>query len=357
MNEFVLEELESATENFSVTKVIGKGSHGVVYKGILNGQSVAIKKQSLGLQKLKDNSKLENEAQILSSLRRNSCFIDLLGISHDSFNNKIIVTKFMSNGTLHDALHLSTKFLTWPKRVEIALQVARAVRFLHESKPSIVHRDIKSSNILFDANWNAKLADFGLAIRLNSDQELNLPAGTIGYLDPDYTTPSKLSTKIDIFSYGVVLLELISGKKVIDVDRSPASVVEWAIPLIDRSQWIKVCDEMVQLPRYMEDTVKQLLSLASRCVLPRENLRPSMDEIVDKLDNFVVVRFSSLMSNCLWDVILNMRRRKLCVTKCKATDKVTCSGADHNRESVRGDDSMSNGTLLVREILADITLK
>ncbi|KAL0454456.1 UNVERIFIED_CONTAM: Serine/threonine-protein kinase-like protein [Sesamum latifolium] len=176
MKEFDLQELEVATDSFSPSRIVGKGSHGSVYRGALkDGNHVAIKKQSLGLQKLRDNTKLENEARILSSLPPHPSLINLLGISRDPFGNKILVTEYMPNGTLHEILHLSATPLPWSKRVEFAIHIAKGIRFIHESDPSIVHRDIKSANVLVDKNWNAKLVDFGLAIRLNSEDELNLP--------------------------------------------------------------------------------------------------------------------------------------------------------------------------------------
>ncbi|KAI3448337.1 hypothetical protein Pfo_005002 [Paulownia fortunei] len=365
MHVFELQELEAATESFSPSRIIGKGSHGSVYKGILkDGKHVAIKKQSLGLQKLRDNTKLENEARILSSLPPTPCLINLLGTSHDVSGSKILVTEYMPNGTLHEILHFSTTPPPWPMRVEIALQIAKGVRVLHESTPSIVHRDIKSANILFDKIWSSKLADFGLAIRLHSEDEANLPAGTLGYIDPSYTTPSKLSTKIDVFSYGVLLLELICGRKVIDVLQSPASIVEWAVPLIEQGRTMEVCDKRVHLPRYMVRTIKKLLGLAARCLSPMESIRPSMGEIVANLENSTVEPIQlSLWTNCIRDIILNMmgrRKFKFGGTKCTKMVAVTSSGAcaDHDRGSSLGsNNNMPKGTLLVKEILADITLK
>ncbi|KAK4405034.1 Serine/threonine-protein kinase-like protein [Sesamum angolense] len=360
MKEFDLQELEVATDSFSSSRIVGKGSHGSVYGGVLkDGNHVAVKKQSLGLQKLRDNTKLENEARILSSLPPHPSLINLLGISHDPFGNRILVTEYMPNGTLHEILHLSASPLPWSKRVEFAIQIAKGVRFIHESDPSIVHRDIKSANVLVDKNWNAKLADFGLAIRLNNKDELNLPAGTIGYLDPSYTTPSKLSTKIDVFSYGVLLLELISSRKVIDVLESPASIVEWALPLIERGRMTEVLDKRVRLPRYMGGTIKQLLRMAARCLSPTECLRPSMGEIVANLEGSIVrpVRLP-LSINFIGDIILKILRRKTFKfggTKRKEMAPITC--ADHDMRSCDCSKKMSKGTLLVREILADFTLK
>ncbi|KAI3439332.1 Protein kinase domain-containing protein [Psidium guajava] len=234
MEEFEYEELVKATESFSSSRLIGKGSHGCVYKGVLTDDRViAVKTPSLALRALRDNSKLHNETRVLSSLAEphnnyssssssssyHDHVIKLLGTSQDPSKNKLLVMEFMPNGSLHDLLHPppanDAPPPPWPARLRIALQVARALQSLHDRKPFIVHRDIKSANVLFDSDWNAKLADFGLAVT-DGDDRLDTPAGTIGYLDPNYTCPSKLSRKNDVFSLGVVLLEIMSGRKAMD---------------------------------------------------------------------------------------------------------------------------------------------
>ncbi|XP_071935926.1 serine/threonine-protein kinase-like protein At5g23170 [Coffea arabica] len=368
MHEFKYEELVQATENFSQSRLVGKGSHGHVYRGILkrNGcqhdQLVAVKKQSLGLQKLRDNSKLENEVHILSSLSHNPYVINLLGISHDSSNNKVLVMEYMPNGTLHEMLRSpvgasSCPPPTWPKRAQIALQIAKAVQFLHEARPPIVHRDIKSANILFDSDWNARLADLGLAIRMNHDSlnrqidSLNRPAGTIGYLDPAYTVPSKLSTKIDVFSFGVLLLEIISARKVMDVSRSPSSIVEWAIPLIQKDQIVEISDRRVPISRFTEGLIRNMLSIAGRCINFRETDRPSMGEIVSELENCIVepIRFPVWMN-----LLRSLIQRKIGTSKSKtaarAATSIVCAPHQEN-----GHADISRGKLLLREILADIS--
>ncbi|KZV22710.1 hypothetical protein F511_05342 [Dorcoceras hygrometricum] len=316
MNEFEWEELEAATENFSPWNLISKGSHGRVYRGILNnGKHVAIKKQSSGLQ---DSSKIENEARLLSSLHRNSCLVEFLGVGHDGSNNKLVVMEHMPNGTLHELLHSpAMPPPTWRKRVDIALQVANGVRLLHGSNPvPIVHRDIKSTNILLDSNWDAKLADFGLSVSLASDNDATLPAGTIGYLDPNYNTPCKLSTKIDVFSYGVVLLELISCREVMDVRRSPTSIVDWAVPLIKQGRFLEVCDKRTRLQPHLDrKNIICLLSLAARCVLPVESLRPSMGEIVATLEQSI--RFPLTTVGFIRRAILNTTSSTAVVKKCR----------------------------------------
>lgn len=321
MNDFDFEELEAATENFSPSNLISKGSHGRVYRGILNnGKHVAIKKQSSGLQ---DSSKIEIEARMLSSLQQNSSLVGFLGISHDGSDNKLIVMEHMPNGTVHELLHSpAMPPPTWRKRIEIALQVANGVRFLHESnQPPVVHRDIKSTNILLDSHWDAKLADFGLSVLLAGDNSATLPAGTIGYLDPNYNTPSKLSTKIDVFSYGVVLLELISCREVMDVRKSPASIVEWAVPLIKQGRFLEVCDKRTRLQPHLDHKIKCLLSLAARCVFPVESLRPSMGEIVATLEDPMPdpIRFTSTMINFVLRAIRNTRKRNLSTALLKGS--------------------------------------
>ncbi|GFY89370.1 protein kinase superfamily protein [Actinidia rufa] len=297
MGGFDYEELEVATENFSPSHLIGKGSHGSVYKGILkDGKLVAVKKQSLGLQKLEDNSKLDNEIRILSSLPQNPYLTTLLGTSHDYAKNKVLVMEHMPNGTLHDSLHVSPTPTPWPRRAQVALQISRAVQFLHQANPLVIHRDIKSANILFDSNWTAKLADFGLAVMQPEEEGRQLnslcrPAGTIGYLDPCYTTPCRLSTRNDVFSFGVVLLEIISGTKAIDVSRVPASIVEWALPMIRDHREVEIFDKRVDFPVCIEGTVRRMLHIAARCVSSKENHgRPSMGEIVTEMENCLVER-------------------------------------------------------------------
>lgn len=349
MEEYDYEELVKATENFSPKRLVGKGSHGSVYKGtVKDNKLVAIKKPTYSPEVVHDNSKLDTEIRVLLSLRENPHVINLLGTSHDSANNKkLLVMELMPNGSLHDLLHVCTTPPTWPKRVEIAIRVARAVQFLHEGKPLVIHRDIKSANILFDSNWNAKLADFGLAVLQSEDQVSQLPAGTIGYLDPCYTTPSKLSTKNDVFSFGVVLLEIISGRKAIDMCRTPASIVDWAVPLIGERRVHEICDTRIaSLPTYMEATVRHMLCIAARCVSSNEELRPSIGEITRVIENHGVVqrvRFPIWMS-FLRSVVLMRRQRKLArrwQARC-----ATQQGDVHTHIS-------TSGKLLLKEVLAE----
>ncbi|KAJ8434753.1 hypothetical protein Cgig2_019678 [Carnegiea gigantea] len=290
MKEFDYEQLKKATQGFCPSKIVGKGSHGCVYKGVLgDGKVVAIKKLSTGLSNLQDNSKLENEASILSSLPKMTNLVSLLGSTHPDLvtNSMVLVMEFMPNGSLHDSLHANsppTMLLSWSRRVKIAVQLAKSLEFLHSLKPKVVHRDVKSANVLFDKDCNAKLGDFGLAVRLK-EGDANLvdsvcrPAGTIGYMDPCYTTPCMLSTRNDVFSFGVMLLEIISGQKVIDASRSKTYIVDWVLPLIENRKFELIFDPRVTIPASMEGTVRKLLAIAVRCIGDNCN-RPTMNEIV-----------------------------------------------------------------------------
>ncbi|KAE9457367.1 hypothetical protein C3L33_10730, partial [Rhododendron williamsianum] len=197
----------------------------------------------------------------------------------------LIVFEYMPNGSLHDLLHARPKPLLWSTRVRFALQVARAVQHLHSSNPPVIHRDIKSSNVLIDGENNARLGDFGLALRGHVEDvkvKCTPPAGTMGYLDPGYLAPGDLSTKSDVFSFGILLLEILSGRKAIDMRYSPPSVVDWAAPLIRGGEYESICDSRIGPP---EDAVvmRRLAVIAARCVRSKAEKRPEMAEVVECL--------------------------------------------------------------------------
>lgn len=316
MKEFDYEKLVIATDGFSPSRLIGKGSHGYVYEGLLHEDDdkthrvVAIKTTSLSptsssssLLKSEQIKKLENEISVLSSLPCSPHVLTFLGHA----KKRLMVVELMPNGSLHELLHVSTSPPpTWLRRIEIALKIARAVHFLHER--AILHRDIKSENILFDSDWEPKLADFGLAVDLADDNTRPAPAGTIGYLDPCYTSPDNLSTKTDVYSYGVVLLEIVSCRKAIDLSRSPASIVDWAIPLIKEGRIGEICGG----GGVFRGTNLRLLRMAARCVSSDVESRPSCGEITAEIGSCLEEPLKSLP---LWisffrGVVKLKRRRK-----------------------------------------------
>ncbi|KAG6524963.1 serine/threonine-protein kinase-like protein At3g51990 [Zingiber officinale] len=301
IRQFDYQELESATGNFSDEALLGRGSHGTVYKAVLRcGRSVAVKRPSRRHFHLSSPSpppagaaaptrnEVENEIEILCGIR-SSRLVNLIGFtpSTPDCKERLLVVEFMPNGTLYDLLHSNPHPPGWTRRLRLALQTAKALNTLHSVQPPVIHRDVKSANVLIDQNFNARLGDFGLALRDEDNAKFpssrsTPPAGTLGYLDPSYVTPENLSTKTDVFSFGILLLEIMSGRKAIDVAYSPPSVVEWAVPLLRKGMVATLFDPRIAPPK---DPVarKQLASLATSCVRSYKEMRPSMQEVVEQL--------------------------------------------------------------------------
>lgn len=284
---FDYRDVEAATNGFSDQKLLGKGSHGSVYKAFLRGRHVAVKRPSRSNHNHQTPHELDNEIEILSKIQ-SPRLVNLVGITADDpTHRRVLIVEFMSNGTLYDVIHTcdKNKAPSWPRRIKLAVQTAKAVETLHYSNPPVIHRDIKSANVLIDKSFNARLGDFGLALRCHVDNfrlRSTPPAGTMGYLDPCYVTPENLSTKLDVFSFGILLLEIISGRKAIDVAHSPPSIVDWAIPLIKRGKIANVYDPRVGPPS--EPVVmRQLAVIAAKCVRSCRERRPAMRDVASWL--------------------------------------------------------------------------
>ncbi|KAJ8769854.1 hypothetical protein K2173_008936 [Erythroxylum novogranatense] len=301
LTEFSLQLLQKATNNFSEDRSIGIGSFGSVYLGLLGDcRQVAIKRAEVsrtyscarGNKRQEDkDSAFVHELQSLSRLNHKN-LIRLLGFYEDS-KERILVYEYMHNGTLHDYLHdlQNPPLLSWPARIKLALDAARGVEYLHEyAVPPIIHRDIKSSNILIDSQWTAKVSDFGLSLMSPPDDESALslmPAGTLGYMDPEYCRLQQLTTKSDVYSFGVVLLELISGYKAIHRNENevPRNVVEFAVPYIVKDEIDRVLDPRAPPPTPLEiEAVGYIGYLAADCVTFDGRERPSMTEVVHRLE-------------------------------------------------------------------------
>lgn len=281
---FAYSDILDATNNFSADTFLGKGSHGTVYKAAFHGGALVA---AVKITK----PKTSNEIEILSHLKKNPRLVNLIGFCNDQTqtnninNNKLIVVEYMPNGSLHELLHSTKKPVrppSWTARVRFAVQVAKAVRLLHSSEPPVIHRDIKSSNVLIDEKWNARLGDFGLAVRGHVADSRVPPAGTLGYLDPCYLAPGDLSSKSDVFSFGVLLLEIASGRHALDVRHSPPSVLDWAVPLVRRGEFKEICDPRIGAPPDMA-AFRRMAVLAARCVRSTPERRPSMVEVLECL--------------------------------------------------------------------------
>uniref|UniRef100_A0A7C9E904 Receptor protein serine/threonine kinase n=1 Tax=Opuntia streptacantha TaxID=393608 RepID=A0A7C9E904_OPUST len=282
LRRFTFAELESATNGFSPRGFLGKGSHASVFRATLDGGALtaAVKRITVSV-----TATAENEIEVLSKIwsRR---IVNLIGYAIDSVGGErkklLLVVEYMPNGSLYDLIHKNPKPPGWSNRVRFALQIAKAVQALHGSNPPVIHRDIKSSNVLVDERGHARLSDFGLALRGHVEDVRVMstpPAGTLGYLDPCYLSPGDVSAKSDVFSFGILLLEMVSGRRAIDVNYSPPSIVEWALPLIRSGNYQGICDRRIRGPA--DPTVsRELALLAVRCVRSRAERRPAMVEVL-----------------------------------------------------------------------------
>lgn len=301
--EFSLAELAVATNNFSLENQIGAGSFGVVYRGKLSdGRDVAIKRGEIGHKTKKFQEKesaFDSELSFLSRLHHKH-LVRLVGFCEEK-EERLLVYEYMKNGALYDHLHdknnvekSSSVLNFWKMRIKIALDAARGIEYLHNyAVPSIIHRDIKSSNILIDTNWTAKVSDFGLSLMGPESERDYRPmkaAGTVGYIDPEYYGLNVLTAKSDVYGLGVVLLELLTGKRAIFKNRengggTPVSVVDFAVPAIMAGELVKVLDQRVGPPELNEAEAVELVAYtAMHCVNLEGKERPTITDIVANLE-------------------------------------------------------------------------
>ncbi|XP_061355239.1 nodulation receptor kinase-like [Gastrolobium bilobum] len=289
---FTLEYIEAATEKYKT--LIGEGGFGCVYRGTLeDGQQVAVKVRSAT--STQGTREFDNELNLLSAVRHEN-LVPLLGYSNEK-DQQIIVYPFMSNGSLQDRLYGEPgkrKILDWTTRLSIALGAARGLAYLHTFPGrSVIHRDVKSSNILLDHSMCAKVADFGFSKYAPQEGEsiISLEVrGTAGYLDPEYYTTQQLSAKSDVFSFGVVLLEIVSGREPLNIHRprNECSLVEWAKPYIRASQVEEIVDPGIK-GGYHPEAMWRVVEVALQCVEPFSSHRPSMDDIVRELEDALII--------------------------------------------------------------------
>ncbi|KAK6946429.1 LOW QUALITY PROTEIN: Protein kinase domain [Dillenia turbinata] len=279
--------LESSTSQFSTENMVGKGGCSRVYKAQLpDGKLVAVKFLKSSKEAWKD---FILEVDIISSLKHEH-IIPLLGVCVEN-NDLITVYDFLSRGSLEETLHGTTKgksVLPWEVRFNVALGVADALNYLHnECSPPVIHRDVKSSNILLTNNFKSQLSDFGLAIwgPTTSSFQINCDVvGTFGYLAPEYFMCGKVSDKIDVYSYGVVLLELISGRKPIGSEdlKGQESLVMWAKPKLESGDIQGMVDPTLD-GKFDEAQMKRMVLAATFCITQRAHFRPKMSKILELL--------------------------------------------------------------------------
>ncbi|KAF7827887.1 proline-rich receptor-like protein kinase PERK9 [Senna tora] len=288
---FTYEELVKATNGFSPQNLLGEGGFGSVYKGYLpDGREIAVKQLKIGGGQ--GEREFKAEVEIISRIHHRH-LVSLVGYCIlDS--RRLLVYDYVPNNTLYYHLHGEGKpVLSWEKRVKIASGAARGIAYLHEDcNPRIIHRDIKSSNILLDYNFEAQVSDFGLAkLALDANTHITTRVmGTFGYVAPEYASSGKLTEKSDVYSFGVVLLELITGRKPVDASQplGDESLVEWARPLLNHALDNEEFDGLVD-PRlgrnYVESEMFRMIEIAAASVRHLAAKRPRMGQVVRAFDS------------------------------------------------------------------------
>ncbi|KAG7982740.1 hypothetical protein I3843_04G068200 [Carya illinoinensis] len=284
---FNSKELEKATDRFSVDRIIGHGGQGTVYKGMLaDGRIVAIKKSMII-----DEEKLQafiNEVVILSQINHRNV-VKLLGCCLET-EVPLLVYEFIPNGTLAQYLNGQNEEFppTWDMRLRIAIEVAGALFYLHSSASSpIYHRDIKSTNILLDENYRAKVADFGISrsVAIEQTHLSTLVQGTFGYVDPEYFRSGQFTNKSDIYSFGVVLAELLTGEKAISSigTRDTKSLAAFFVSSMEENNLFNILDNQV-LKEMEKEKIIAVANLAKRCLNLKGRKRPTMREVAMELE-------------------------------------------------------------------------
>ncbi|OIT28885.1 PREDICTED: serine/threonine-protein kinase CDL1-like [Nicotiana attenuata] len=288
---FKFDELVAATENFKAAYFLGEGGFGKVYKGRLadTGQIVAIKQ--LNPDGCQGNREFIVEVLTLS-MADHPNLVKLIGYCVEG-DQRVLVYEYMALGSLEDHLHdpwPDKKRLDWNTRMKIAAGAARGLEYLHDKmKPPVIYRDLKGSNILLGEGYHPKLSDFGLAKVGPLGDKTHVSTrvmGTYGYCAPDYAMTGQLTFKSDIYSFGVVLLEIITGRKAIDNTKSAAeqNLVAWARPLFkDRKKFHQMADPVLE-GHYPVRGLYQALAIAAMCVQEQPNMRPLIADIVTALN-------------------------------------------------------------------------
>ncbi|KAI9128942.1 hypothetical protein K1719_000425 [Acacia pycnantha] len=290
---FTYEELARATDGFSDANLLGQGGFGYVHRGILpNGKEVAVKQLKAGSGQ--GEREFQAEVEIISRVHHKH-LVSLVGYCITG-TQRLLVYEFVPNNTLEFHLHGKGRpTMDWPTRLKIALGSAKGLAYLHEDcHPKIIHRDIKAANILLDFKFEAKVADFGLA-KFTSDVNTHVSTrvmGTFGYLAPEYASSGKLSEKSDVFSFGVMLLELITGRRPVDSSHTfvEDSLVDWARPMLTRALEEENFDSVVD-PRLQHDydpnEMARMVACAAACIRHSAKRRPKMSQVVRALEGDV----------------------------------------------------------------------
>ncbi|KAG6433126.1 hypothetical protein SASPL_104734 [Salvia splendens] len=293
---FSLSSLREVTDNFAQENILGRGGFGVVYKGKLkDGTMLAVKRMESGVMSDKGTSEFQTEITVLSSVRHRH-LVSLLGYTGEG-NERLLVYEYMPQGALSRHLFywkmMDLEPLSWCKRLIIALDVAKGVEYLHSmAHYTFIHRDLKSSNILLDHELRAKVSDFGL-VKLALDSGTSFAtrlAGTFGYLAPEYAVTGRITTKVDVFSFGVILMELVTGLVAVDEQRPEEKqyLVDWFWKIKEDRETLLACvDPALNVDEDGHDSIMAVAELAGHCTVKDPSRRADMGYAVSVLARLV----------------------------------------------------------------------
>ncbi|KAF7818634.1 serine/threonine-protein kinase PCRK1-like [Senna tora] len=298
---FTVSELKSATKNFSRSVMLGEGGFGCVYKGLIKSvedpsRKIEVAVKQLGKRGMQGHKEWVTEVNVLGIVEHPN-LVKLVGYCADDDERgiqRLLIYEYMPNRSVEH--HLSPRSetpLPWGRRLKIAEDAARGLTYLHEEMDfQIIFRDFKSSNILLDEHWNAKLSDFGLA-RLGPSEGLThvstAVVGTMGYAAPEYVQTGRLTSKSDVWSYGVFLYELITGRRPFDRNRPKGEqkLLEWVRPyLADGKKFQLILDPRLD-KKHLFKSAQRLAIIANRCLVKNPKNRPKMSEVLDMVNQIV----------------------------------------------------------------------
>lgn len=296
LKDFTFGELRNATRNFRPDSLLGEGGFGYVYKGWIDEQSLAASKPGVGMivavKKLKPegfqgHKEWLTEVDYLGRLRHPN-LVKLIGYCSEG-DDRLLVYEFMPKGSLENHLfRRSAEPLSWTIRIKVAVGAARGLSFLHDAESQVIYRDVKASNILLDAAFNAKLSDFGLAKAGPTGDRTHVTTqvmGTQGYAAPEYVATGRLTARADVYSFGVVLLELLSGRRAFDKSKAgiEQNLVDWAKPYLgDKRKLFRIMDTKLG-GQYPKKGAYTIASLALQCISHEPKQRPRMRDVLAAL--------------------------------------------------------------------------
>ncbi|KAL5710808.1 hypothetical protein ACHQM5_021324 [Ranunculus cassubicifolius] len=299
LKSFSFAELRNATRNFRPDSVLGEGGFGSVFKGWIDEQSLLATKPGTGIviavkrlnqEGFQGHREWLAEVNYLGQLYHPN-LVRLVGYCLED-EHRLLVYEFMPRGSLENHLFRRGSYfqpLSWSLRMKVALGAAKGLAFLHSAETKVIYRDFKTSNILLDSNYNAKLSDFGLAKDGPTGDKSHVSTrvmGTYGYAAPEYLATGHLTAKSDVYSFGVVLLEMLSGRRAVDKNRPSGehSLVEWAKPYLNHKRKLfRVLDSRLE-GQYSLEGAQKAANLALQCISMEGKFRPKMDEVVKALE-------------------------------------------------------------------------